>query len=202
MNRHGTGGRHTFSDGAAKHSLRLALRQRRKSLVPSHRRHAARKAALFAAREIARQRARRVAVYLPMGSELSTMPLIALLRAAGIAVFVPALRHGAMRFRPLRGALAAHPPGMAQPRCGMAYRARAMDVVLLPLLGFDAQGQRLGQGGGWYDRTLARCRFRPYRLGFAYSAQQVDAIPAEDWDVRLHAVATERKIRRFPRSLF
>lgn len=88
---------------------------------------------------------------------------------------------------------------MLQPRCGTALRAAAMDVVMLPLLGFDVRGTRLGQGGGYYDRTLSKTSFRPYRIGLAYAAQQVPVLPREPWDVPLHAVLTESGLRRFAR---
>jgi 5-formyltetrahydrofolate cyclo-ligase len=71
-----------------------------------------------------------------------------------------------------------------------------MSLVVLPLVGFDANGQRLGMGGGWYDRSFA---FRnehpapPWLVGAAFATQQVDAIAAEAWDVALDAICTERE---------
>jgi len=90
---------------------------------------------------------------------------------------------------------------MLQPCAGLTLRASHMDVLLLPLLGFDSQGTRLGQGGGYYDRALSHCRFRPYRIGLGYAAQQVQTLPHEPWDQRLDAVITERGLQRFPRKL-
>ena len=76
--------------------------------------------------------------------------------------------------------------------------ASAMSLVVLPLLGFSRDGQRLGTGGGYYDRTLAFRQHRPatgpWLVGAAYSFQQVDPLPARDWDVRLDAIATEREL--------
>lgn len=185
---------------AAKRNLRKALRAQRMAISPSARRKAARAVAQRVSRCVAIRRARCVAVYLSMGSELPTGPLIAALKARRIAVFAPAILRGALRFRPLVGArLQAHKLGMSQPRTGVALRASAMDVVLLPLLGFDACGVRLGQGGGFYDRALSRCLFRPYRLGLAYTKQQVDEVPAEPFDQPLDGVLTERGLRRFNR---
>jgi 5-formyltetrahydrofolate cyclo-ligase len=67
-------------------------------------------------------------------------------------------------------------------------------LLITPLLAFDAEGWRLGYGGGFYDRTLARLRAarRTVAVGFAYSAQQVGAVPREPTDQRLDAVVTER----------
>ncbi|MES2684222.1 MAG: 5-formyltetrahydrofolate cyclo-ligase [Pseudomonadota bacterium] len=183
--------------------MRQALRTQRKSISPSLRRKAARALARKALRCVPLRRARRVAVYLSMGSELDTAPLIAALKARGIAVFAPALLRGGMHFRALKKTgLQAHALGMRQVRSGLALRASAMDVVMLPLLGFDDGGTRLGQGGGYYDRALSRARFRPYRLGLAYAQQQVDRLPRETWDMQLHAALTERGLQQFARTLF
>ena len=183
-----------------KQRLRRTLRNIRQAIPYGARQRAARGVARHVRRSPRLCRARRIAVYLPMGSELPTAPLIAALQSRRIAVFVPALSGGMLRFRALDGRrLRRHPLGMLQPSTGIALRASAMDVVLLPLLGFDAKGSRLGQGGGYYDRELSRCRFRPYRVGLAYAAQQLATLPCERWDQRLHAVLTERGLHRFSR---
>jgi len=75
----------------------------------------------------------------------------------------------------------------------------AMDVVLVPLLGFDRRGHRLGFGGGYYDRSFAFLRdlerpSKPLLVGIGYALQEIDRIEPEDWDVRLDYVATEREL--------
>lgn len=74
------------------------------------------------------------------------------------------------------------------------------DLLLCPLLAFDLQGRRLGYGGGFYDRTLGRLRAAgPVRaIGFAYAAQQVAEVPADETDQRLDAVLTEAGLTRLP----
>lgn len=74
-----------------------------------------------------------------------------------------------------------------------------MDVILLPLLAFDRQGHRLGTGGGWYDASLAFLRTQPrpaapLLVGIGYAFQEVEAIPAEPWDVDLDYVATDSEL--------
>ena len=69
-----------------------------------------------------------------------------------------------------------------------------MAVLVMPLVGFDADCHRLGMGGGWYDRSLAFRHERPappWLVGAAFAAQRVDALPREAWDVRLDAVCCE-----------
>jgi 5-formyltetrahydrofolate cyclo-ligase len=73
------------------------------------------------------------------------------------------------------------------------------EVLVVPMLAFDARGYRLGYGGGFYDRTLADLRARGGRvraIGFAYSAQQVVDLPVEPTDAPLDLVATESGLRR------
>ena len=71
------------------------------------------------------------------------------------------------------------------------------DIVIMPLLGFDKMGTRLGYGGGYYDRTLANMRKKPMLVGLAFAAQELDAIPREAHDVPLDAIVTEAGMRHF-----
>ena len=71
------------------------------------------------------------------------------------------------------------------------------DLVLMPLLGFDKSGTRLGYGGGYYDRTLAVLKTRPMLVGLAFAAQEIDHIPRAEHDVPLDAVITEQGVRFF-----
>lgn len=87
-----------------------------------------------------------------------------------------------------------------EPRRQARLSARALNVVLLPLTGFDASGNRLGMGGGFYDRTLAFKRrhrkARPLLVGVAHACQQVSTLPAEIWDVPLAMIVTDRGVFR------
>ena len=68
------------------------------------------------------------------------------------------------------------------------------DLIFLPLVAFNSQGQRLGMGGGYYDRTLKINHHTPYLCGLAYSFQLNNDFISYDWDVPLNAVATEQEI--------
>ena len=77
--------------------------------------------------------------------------------------------------------------------------AQRLDVVLLPLLAFDARGNRLGTGGGFYDTTFSFLRDRkegakPLLVGIGYAFQQAESLSAENWDVALDYVATDREL--------
>lgn len=99
--------------------------------------------------------------------------------------------------------MAANRFGIPEPpiTSGGLLPARQLDLVLVPLLGFDDECNRLGMGGGFYDRTFAFLRFRrhlrrPFLLGFADEAQHVPSLPAKPWDVRLDAVVTNHALMK------
>lgn len=80
---------------------------------------------------------------------------------------------------------------------------KEIDLVLVPLLAFDSQGNRLGMGAGYYDRTFAFLNHtprpsKPFLLGIAYEWQRVDQLSAESWDVKLNGICTERGITLCP----
>ncbi len=91
--------------------------------------------------------------------------------------------------------------GIEEPQGSRTLSPRRLDVVFLPLVGFDAHGVRLGAGGGYYDRAFAFRRWRhvwhaPRLIGIAYSFQQVDRITPAAHDVLLDAVVTEKGMLR------
>jgi 5-formyltetrahydrofolate cyclo-ligase len=181
---------------ARKRALRQQLRRVRAAIPLAERRRAAQAAARHLARACRRWQPRHVALYLGLAEEIDTRPLIAALR--GARLYVPRIgRDGSMRFTRLAPPLVANRYGIPEP--ALLRRPARLDLIVLPLVGFDASGARLGMGGGYYDRLLARpraCR-RPLRVGFAFAAQQVRAVPVGRHDARLDAVVTEHGLRRF-----
>jgi 5-formyltetrahydrofolate cyclo-ligase len=122
----------------------------------------------------------------------------------GLRWCLPVLADDGLRFAPWRPGepLASNRFGIPEPAVGAdaLIEPARMALVLVPLVGFDANGRRLGMGGGWYDRAFA---YRsgasgvpaprpPWLVGAAFASQQVDALAAEPWDVALDAVCTER----------
>lgn len=138
-----------------------------------------------------------VATYCPVGSEADPTQLAAAAAERGCALALP---HVIDRAAPIRflawemGApLVAGPFGLRQP--DESSPEVAPDVILTPLIGFDPRLNRLGQGAGHYDRAFARFE-AAWRVGVAWSAQEVPALPADIWDVPLHAIVTEQGMRR------
>src|SRR5690606_7992459 len=102
------------------------------------------------------------------------------------------------RFKDLRH-LAPNRFGILEPnQAAQSIDIQQLDLILLPLVGFDAQGRRLGMGGGYYDRSLAfkkvYKKLGPKLIGLAHAIQQVDALTVDIWDVPLDAIVTDKKL--------
>ncbi|QUX90933.1 5-formyltetrahydrofolate cyclo-ligase [Marinomonas sp. A3A] len=85
--------------------------------------------------------------------------------------------------------------GIKEPVTPEYLSGNELDIVLLPLVGFDSKGGRLGMGGGFYDRTFANKRAdeKPLLIGLAHDCQEVKSLPIEGWDVPLQAIITSRQ---------
>lgn len=95
----------------------------------------------------------------------------------------------------IQDALTEGPFGIPEPALTTALIPK---LILVPLLAFDAEGYRLGYGGGYYDRTLSRPEYaKSIRLGVAYAFQRTESLPRDTHDVRLHAALTEKGIEWF-----
>lgn len=188
--------------------LRRHMRGLRAGLSPELRRSAAEAAAGIAAATAPFHRARRIAVYIAVDAELDPEPLAALARAAGKEVYLPVLPPGnnaPLSFLPYAAGAALRPNRLRipepAPSAGAQVAPVELDLVLAPLVAFDAHGQRLGMGAGFYDRSFAFLKDartpHPALIGYAYEVQQVPELAAEPWDVPLAGVVTEQQFHRF-----
>ena len=141
-----------------------------------------------------------IAAYLPIRSELSPLPLVAALAAAGMVTAMPVTPSpgNPLSFRAWApgDALADGPYNTRQPPPD--WPEITPHVILAPMLAFDDDGWRLGYGGGFYDRTLAGLRAAGHRvaaLGIAYDGQRVGHAPTGPYDVRLDGVVTASGLR-------
>jgi 5-formyltetrahydrofolate cyclo-ligase len=196
----------TLSDptsAAARKPLRAALRSRRRAVPAAERARTAQLVARNIGRMLQLRRGSRVAVYASLPEELDTAPLIALARRRGWIVYLPRIDHRRrgrrMQFVQMGSRQRSNRLGIAEPQGSRTLAARRLDLVFLPILGFDARGVRLGTGGGYYDRAFAFRRWRsawhaPRLIGIAYSFQQVERITPAAHDVLLDAVVTERGV--------
>jgi 5-formyltetrahydrofolate cyclo-ligase len=189
-------------------ALRRQLRARRRAIQGIARS----RAALRLARQVDAARllrpGQRVGLYLASPEEIDTGPLLTLARNRGCRISLPrmvSLRHDRMRFHDWTGKARQGPFRIMEPLGGQPRGARELDVVFMPVVGFDALGNRIGMGRGFYDRHFAhRLRLshwrRPLLVGLAYDAQLVAALPHALHDVPLDAIVTESSILRFYRS--
>ena len=136
-----------------------------------------------------------VAGYHALGGELSPWPTLRRLAAAGARIVMPVAPepHAPLLFRAFAEGQPLAPDAARIPSPTEAAETLTPDLVIAPLIAFDAAGYRLGQGGGYYDRTLAALRAagRLFVIGLAYSGQEVDRIPKGAHDQPLDAILTE-----------
>ena len=180
-----------------KGEMRRRMRGRRRQVAPEVRTSAS---AGICARILGREDVRRAvaggrtfAVYLASKHEIDLSVLIADLWRAGCTVAVPAWREGEyalVRYTP-ESRLVSGPMGIPEPDRDAALVPNAeVAVWIVPGLAFTSAGDRLGYGGGWYDRLLASAAPDAIRLGVAYPFQIVDGLPREPHDIALSGVVS------------
>lgn len=186
----------------AKAALRIRARAARAALDHGERAEAALAAAGHFFDGIALQASDVVAAYWRIRDELDCQPILIKLMDSNQSVVLPVVtgpgepldlriwEQGASLYESGFGTLA---PAELAPRA-------EPDIVIMPLLGFDSRGTRLGYGGGYYDRTLARMKKKPKLVGLAFAVQEFDRIPREAHDVPLDAIVTEAGVRHFGAS--
>jgi 5-formyltetrahydrofolate cyclo-ligase len=190
---------------SSRKTLRRALRLRRRAVPAAERNASARLVAHHADCWLRLRPSWRIALYAALPEELDATPLIELARARGCSLYLPRIdRHSLgrkMQFVAMNDRQRSNRLGIAEPEGSQIIGARWLDVVFLPLVGFDSRGVRLGTGGGYYDRAFAFRRWRkvwhtPQLVGLAYSFQQLDVIIPAAHDVLLDAVVTEKGVIR------
>jgi 5-formyltetrahydrofolate cyclo-ligase len=176
--------------------LRRQLRARRRDIPDAERRVADRAIHASLRKLGVWRRGHRVAAFLGMPGEVDLRPCFAPAWRRGIQLYVPhiiSLRDRTMALVPQGGSRGRIP-------------VRHLDTILVPLVGFDAHGHRLGMGAGFYDRALRPRldRSQPFRrprlIGVAYSVQQVERLDPAPWDVALDLVVTEHGVLHFAHS--
>ncbi len=152
---------------------------------------------------------RRIAFYLASRGEIDPYPLLLSAIKAGKQVYLPVLRRrpsNSLWFAPYRPGdpLIDNCFGIPEPplHSRRIVMPRSLDLVFVPLVAFDGSGNRLGMGGGYYDRTFAYRRTRshwrgPKLIGLAHELQHVQKLTHQAWDIPLDGAITEQSIYRF-----
>lgn len=183
--------------------LRTSLKIQRSQLDARTRdRHASRLTKILT-REKLFLKSRHVAFYIPVNGEISTLGIMDVAMEMGKSVYLPVLMPfltNRLWFAPY-----SHDCAMVFNRFGIpepVYHGRHLmpasnlDIVLTPLVAFDPECNRIGMGGGYYDRTFSYLRHRqhwqkPKLIGVAYEFQKTSLIKTHKWDVPLHSIFTE-----------
>jgi len=182
--------------------IRQQVRHLRRAMTDEQQAQAAEQLAELALNYAPVTAARNIALFLSVDGELNTRPLIARLWHLKKAVYLPVLHPfspGNLLFLRYSPDTPLIPNKLRIPEPPLDIRQLItldqLDLMLVPLVAFDQYGQRLGMGGGFYDRTLQNWQqhgFLP--VGVAHDCQQVDSLPVAEWDVPLPAVMTPSKL--------
>jgi 5-formyltetrahydrofolate cyclo-ligase len=196
---------HRILPPIARQQLRQSLRRRRNAVPNVARKAAALRIARYLRTYIARP-GLRIAVYSAFDGEIDVTPTAVLAQRMRCRLFAPVIIDKSQRQMEfvrvgMSSAMQSNTLGIREPRDGAFRRIdpRRLDVILIPVIAFDARGWRLGFGGGYYDRKLAfrqRCTLRkPILIGVGYEFQRVAPVAASHWDVKLDFIVTERGLR-------
>ncbi|MCP4043820.1 MAG: 5-formyltetrahydrofolate cyclo-ligase [Gammaproteobacteria bacterium] len=186
--------------------IRRQMRHRRRGLPARERIGLARQLARRTSALTPIQHRQRIAVYLPNDGEMDLTPLIHRLWKNGKECFLPVLNRDRLWFMPYTGKTPLTPNrfGIPEPLLPAHRRCRpaALDLVLAPLVAFDGSGNRLGMGGGYYDRTFAFLTSRnhwkrPLIIGVAYEFQRMEHLSPHSLDVPLGGIITEKGLEWF-----
>ncbi|XAW96276.1 5-formyltetrahydrofolate cyclo-ligase [Pseudomonas abietaniphila] len=193
------------SSALSRPQLRRLLRKARRALNRAEQRQAAQGLYRQLAQNPLFRRARHVSLYLPMDGEIDPRLLLREAQRRGKKTYLPVLSawprtkmvfqrvKPGERFRPNRFRI-------PEPRIDARKQRKiwALDLILMPLVGFDDQGGRLGMGGGFYDRSLAyqarrKAWQKPVLLGLAHECQKVGKLAVASWDVPLQGTVSDKR---------
>src|SRR5688500_302113 len=191
------------------HASKSAVRRRLRELLDAmsdadrHRKSLAACSLITAAPEFAA--ARCIMLYVSIPTEVDTAPLALRAWQAGKTVVVPKVSWDQRRMLPteitsLKDAMTTTGP-VREPIAGRPMPVEFIDLVIVPGLGFTADGHRIGRGMGFYDRFLAQDDFLGLSCGLSFEEQIVERLPMLDHDMPLSMLATDRGLRRFASSV-
>ncbi|MDH5570452.1 MAG: 5-formyltetrahydrofolate cyclo-ligase [Gammaproteobacteria bacterium] len=190
--------------------LRQQIRNQRRSLSVDQRRELSTQLVQHLAHSKVFQKSRHIAFYLPNDGEIDLQSLIKIAWRHKKYCYLPVLglKHGrALWFLPYTPGTRLYKNrfGIKEPvhsRHQRLFKTQSLDLILMPLVAFDHEGNRMGMGGGYYDRTLAYLQQRkiwhkPHRIGTAYEFQRVEKLTSRSWDIPIEGVVTEKMLQIF-----
>lgn len=193
-------------------NLRQQCRQKRQQLSREQQFTHAQKATRLLLRSRWLQRPKRIAVFLAQDGELGTDILINSLWQRGHQVYLPVLqtlrgRHMAFATYCPNSQMHANQFGILEPKTPHQFHltGQQIDLAIMPLACFDSNGNRMGMGGGFYDRTFQFKRkhpqLRPYLIGWAHECQKIAALTPEKWDIPMDGLISEQQVYTFNKPI-
>ncbi|MGR6862338.1 5-formyltetrahydrofolate cyclo-ligase [Aliivibrio salmonicida] len=188
----------------SRRQIRQSIRLDRNALSPHEQTQAAKDLVLQCANDPYIQKAQSIAIYLSVDGEIDTSLLIEWLWQQGKSVSLPVIHPFSkghllfLQYYPTT-TLLLNKYQIPEPKLDktQVVPVNALDIIITPLVAFDHTGNRLGMGGGYYDRTLVnwhQSQTGPIPIGISHSCQQVDQLPIESWDVPLPRIITPKQI--------
>ncbi len=182
-------------------TLRQSIRIQRRSISTSDREKFA-KQLLSQVQKIANfKNGQKIALYLPNDGEIDTKYIQNFLKYKGFSIYLPILIDESLKFAKVGKNFIKNRFGIDEPISAQILNANQLNIIFIPLVGFDQFKNRIGMGGGFYDRTLSfKNRQKNYKnpklFGLAFDCQEVTKLNAKPWDVPLDAVITPTTIYR------
>ncbi|AZI13667.1 5-formyltetrahydrofolate cyclo-ligase [Avibacterium paragallinarum] len=176
--------------------IRQRVRHLRQMLTPQQQHLAEQKITEQSLRFIEKRQAKHIGIYLSFDGEISTKQLIQQLWNKNLAVYLPILHPFSaksllfLRYQP-DTILRKNKFNILEPQLDVrnVIPTNKLDIIFTPLVAFDQQGNRLGMGGGFYDRTLQNWQTKNFLpIGLAHQCQQVEELPVESWDIPLFKI--------------
>lgn len=192
-----------------KSQIRQIMRAKRAKLSLAQQQQAAAQVATKIIQSQIFKTSQNIACYMAKGAELNVQPIITEVWHSNKHCYLPIVRFDKSGFLHFVEYLAddkliPNRFGILEPKLQQEklISARDLDLVIVPLIAFDLQGNRIGTGGGYYDHTFAFLNDepdlkKPLLLGVAYACQQLPQIDSQPWDVKMQRVMTEKEIYKY-----
>ena len=176
-------------------ALRQSLRQKRRAISSTRRQYLARALLHQVQKTLRIERGQKIGLFLANDGEIDTVYIQNFLKNRGISIYLPVLNDKSLKFAKIGSQFRPNRFGIDEPINTPVLNAKRLNVIFMPLVGFDQQRNRLGMGGGFYDRTLGfkqqQQRFNSPKLyGLAFDCQEVDQLEVQAWDVSLDGIIT------------
>ncbi len=180
-------------------ALRLTLRQKRRAINHSNRERFAKRLLFQTQKLVTFKHGQKIAIYLPNDGEIDTKYINNFLKRQGFSIYLPILDNKSLKFAKINKHFKKNRFGIKEPVSTQILSAKQMNIIFIPLVGFDKNKNRIGMGGGFYDRTLSFKKHQqnyknPKLCGLAFDCQKVNKLNTKPWDIPLNAIITPTTI--------